>query len=108
MGWLLLAGAIASEMAGTLALRAVATGWRLGPGLVVLVGYGASFVLLAFALRSVNVGIAYAVWSGVGTAGVAVLAALLYGERISAWGVVGLGLVVAGVGVLSLSGASRA
>ncbi|MCW2716476.1 multidrug efflux SMR transporter [Pseudonocardia sp.] len=105
MGWLFLAGAIGTEVAGTVALRALATEFRWGPAIVVGVGYLASFGLLALALRSVNVGPAYAIWSGVGTAGVAVLALLIYGERINAVGVVGLVLIVAGVGVLSLSGA---
>lgn len=105
MGWLLLAGAIGAEVAGTLALRSVAAEFRWAPAAVVAVGYILSFVLLALALRSVNVGIAYAVWSGVGTAGVAVLALLIYGERISLLGVFGLALIVAGVGVVSLGGA---
>jgi small multidrug resistance pump len=105
MGWLFLAGAIGTEVAGTVALRALATEFRWGPAILVAVGYLASFGLLALALRSVNVGPAYAIWSGVGTAGVALLALLIYGERINAVGIVGLVLIVAGVGVLSLSGA---
>jgi len=107
MGWLFLAGAIGAEVAGTLALRSVAAEFRWGPAAVVAVGYLVSFVLLALALRSVNVGAAYAVWSGVGTAGVAGLALLIYGERINAVGVLGLALIVAGVGVLSLSGSAH-
>lgn len=104
MGWLFLAGAIGAEVTGTLALRSLAAGFRWGPAAIVAVGYLVSFALLTLALRSVTVGIAYAVWSGVGTAGVAVLALLLYGERISPVGVLGLALIVAGVGVVSLSG----
>lgn len=107
MGWLYLAGAIAAEVTATLALRGVATGWRPGPGAVVVAGYLTAFVLLSFALRTVNVGAAYAIWSGLGTAGVAVLAALIYGERITVWGAGGIVLIVAGVIVLSLSGASH-
>jgi small multidrug resistance pump len=108
MGWLLLAGAISTEVAGTLALRALADGFRWGPATVVGVGYSVSFVLLALALRSVDVGPAYAIWSGVGTAGVAVLGVVLFAERINAVGVVGLVLIVAGVAVLSLSGSAHA
>ncbi len=104
MGWLFLAGAIGTEVAGTLALRALADGFRWAPAVVVTVGYATSFVLLALALRSVNVGPAYAIWSGVGTAGVAVLGVLLFAERINGVGVVGLVLIVTGVAVLSLSG----
>ena len=108
MGWLFLGGAIATEVAGTLALRALADGFRWGPAAVVTIGYATSFVLLAFALRSVDVGPAYAIWSGVGTASVAILGVVLFAERINAVGVVGLVLIVAGVAVLSLSGSSHA
>jgi small multidrug resistance pump len=104
MGWLLLLGAIATEVTGTMALRALSTGWRLGPAVIVAVGYIASFVLLALALRTVAVSTAYAVWSGVGTVGVAVLAVLLYGERITLVGGVGIVLVVAGCVLLNVGG----
>ncbi len=107
MGWLLLGTAIGAEVAGTLALRALSTGWRTGPALVVAVGYVASFVLLALALRTIPVSTAYAVWAGVGTAGVAVLAWLVYGEQITWTGAAGIVLVIAGVAVLNLSGAAH-
>ncbi len=108
MGWLFLAGAIGTEVAGTIALRALADGFRWGPAAVVVIGYGVSFVLLAVALRTVDVGPAYAIWSGVGTAAVAALGVVLFAERINAAGVAGLVLIVAGVAVLSLSGSSHA
>jgi small multidrug resistance pump len=108
MGWVFLAGAIGCEVAGTLALRALADGFRWGPAVVVAVGYAVSFVLLALALRSVDVGPAYAIWSGVGTGAVAVLGVVLFAERINAAGVVGLVLIVVGVAVLSLSGSAHA
>ena len=104
MGWLLLLGAIATEVAGTMALRALSTGWRLGPAMIVTVGYLTSFVLLALALRTVAVSTAYAVWSGVGTVGVAVLAVLLYGERITLVGGAGIVLVIAGCVLLNVGG----
>jgi len=107
MGWLLLLGAIATEVAGTMALRALSTGWRWGPAAVVAVGYIASFVLLAVALRTVAVSTAYAVWSGVGTVGVAVLAVLIYGERITLVGAAGMVLVIAGCVLLNVGGAAH-
>jgi small multidrug resistance pump len=106
MGWFYLAAAILSEITATLALRGVASGWRWWPGVLVVVGYGVAFALLALALRTVTVGAAYAIWSGVGTAGVAVVAWLLYGERITPLGAAGIVLIVAGVVVLSLSGSA--
>jgi small multidrug resistance pump len=108
VGWVLLAAAIATEVAGTLALRVLSGGWRIGPALVVAVGYVGSFVLLALALRTITVSTAYAVWAGVGTAGVAVLAWLMFGERISWVGAAGIALIIAGVVVLNLSGAAHA
>ncbi len=107
MGWLLLVSAIAAEVAGTLALRALSTGFRLGPAVVVTVGYAVSFVLLALALRTVAVSTAYAVWSGVGTVGVAVLAVLIYGERITMLGAAGIALVIAGCVLLNVGGAAH-
>ena len=107
MGWLLLGAAIAAEVAGTLALRALSGGWRAGPALVVAVGYIASFVLLALALRTIAVSTAYAVWAGSGQAGVAVLAWLVFGERVTWVGAAGIGLIIVGVVVLNLSGAAH-
>jgi small multidrug resistance pump len=107
MGWLLLAGAIASEITATLALRTLSAGFRAVPALVTGVGYVVSFALLAFALRSITVSAAYAVWSGVGTAGIAVLAALLYGERITVPAAAGIALIIAGVVLVNLGGAAH-
>ena len=107
MGWLLLAGAIASEITATLALRALSAGFRVVPALVTGVGYVVSFGLLALALRSITVSAAYAVWSGVGTAGIAVLAALLYGERITMPAVAGIALIIAGVVLVNLGGTAH-
>ena len=105
MGWVLLLFAIATEIAGTMALRALSTGFRWVPAVVVTLGYLTSFVLLALALRTVAVSTAYAVWSGVGTVGVAVLAVLIYGEKITLVGGVGMVLVIAGCVLLNLGGA---
>jgi small multidrug resistance pump len=107
MGWAFLGGAILAEVAATLALRGIAGGGRIAGVVIVVAGYAVAFVLLAFALRTVNVGAAYAIWSGLGTAGVAVLAALIYGERISVLAGAGIVLVVGGVVAISLGGAAH-
>ncbi|HEY6424204.1 MAG TPA: multidrug efflux SMR transporter [Pseudonocardiaceae bacterium] len=101
-GWTLLTVAIVSEVCGTLALK-VADGFRR-PGfmVVVVLCYGASFAMLALALKSIQVGPAYAIWSGVGTAMVVVAGAVLFGERLSWVAVGGVVLIVAGVVVLTL------
>lgn len=107
MAWLMLAAAIATEIGATLGLRGVSGGFRLLPILLVVGAYVVSFTLMAFALRTLNVGVVYAVWSGAGTAGVATAAALLFGERLNLTAVAGMALIVVGVVILAASGATR-
>lgn len=102
IGWVLLGGAILSEVCGTLSLKAADGLRRPGFVILVVVGYGISFALLGLALKSINVGPAYAIWSGVGTASVVVAGALLFGERVSWVTAGGVALIVAGVLVLML------
>ncbi|AGS68814.1 DMT family transporter [Streptomyces collinus] len=105
MGYLWLAGAISAEVAATTAMKYSEGFSRLGPSLVTAVGYLVSFALLARTLRTLSIGTAYAIWSGVGTAAVAVLGLLLFGEGMSAAKVAGIVLIVGGVVVLNLGGA---
>jgi len=106
MAWLMLAGAILSEVVATLSLRGTSSEFRPVLAVVVVVGYLVSFVLMALAFRTLNVGIVYAVWSGVGTAGTTAAAAWLYGERINGTAIVGMVVIVAGVAILASSGAA--
>lgn len=106
MAWLLLAGAILSEVIATLSLRGTAHELRWQLMVTVVVGYLVSFVLMAVALRTLNVGIAYAVWAGVGTAGTTAAAAVLFGERLNLTAAGGMALIVTGVIVVAASGAS--
>ena len=106
MAWLLVAGAIVSEIAATLVLRGIAGAFHPLRLLFVVAGYAISFTLMAYALRTLNVGAVYAIWSGLGTAGVAGVAALLYGERLNLTAVGGIALIIIGVVVLSSSGAT--
>jgi small multidrug resistance pump len=107
MAWLLLAGAIGTEVVATLALRGTAGALRLLPTLLVVLGYLASFTLMALALRTLNVGVVYAIWSGVGTAGVTISAAYLYREHLNLVAIVGMTLIVVGVVVVASSGTTR-
>jgi len=104
MAWLLLGIAIVSEVVGTLALRGSAGFTRLWPSVVVVIGYGIAFVLFAQALKTIGVGPAYAVWSGLGTVGAALGGYYLFGERLTAVTVVGMAIVVAGIVVMNLGG----
>lgn len=98
--WLLLSAAIGSEVAATTALKASEGFTRLVPSVVVVVGYLASFGLLALVLRDLPVGIVYAVWSAVGTVGVALLGMVLFGETMEPAKALGIALVVGGVALL--------
>lgn len=103
MHWLALSGAIGFEIVGTLSLRSTDGFRRLGPTLVVLTAYGLSFWLLSVALQGIEVGVAYAIWSAVGTTVIAGFGILVWGESVSTLKVVSLALVVAGVVGLNLA-----
>ncbi len=105
MPWVLLGAAIATEVAGTLALRGSDGFTRLVPSLIVVVGYVASFVLLAIVLKTLLVGIVYAVWSAVGVALVAVFGKLMFGDPVPPLAVAGMVLIVGGVALVGFSGA---
>jgi small multidrug resistance pump len=99
---MLLAAAIVAEVMATSALKSSDGFSRLWPSLLVVAGYGAAFFLLSLTLRAIPVGIAYAVWSGVGIVLIAVIAWLVHGQRLDAPAVLGMALIVAGVVVLNV------
>lgn len=100
--WLFLYSAIVAEVIGTSALKASEGFTRLWPSLVVVVGYGVSFYMLALTLRAIPIGIAYAVWSGVGIVLISVVAWLLFGQKLDVPAILGIALIVSGVIVLHL------
>lgn len=101
-GYAWLAIAIVAEVVGTSALRAAEGFTRLWPTLVVAVGYGTAFYCLSLTLKSMPVGIVYAIWSGAGIVLITLVALVLY-RQVPDWpAVVGLALIVAGVVVLNL------
>ncbi len=100
--WLLLAGAIVAEVVATSALKASEGFTRAAPALLVVLGYALAFYLLALTLRSIPVGVAYAIWSGLGTVLIALAGWWLYGQRLDAAQLGGMALIVAGVLVMNL------
>ena len=98
----LLALAILSEVAATTALKASDGMTRLGPSALVVAGYAAAFVLLAQALKTMPVGLAYAIWAGVGVVGVALVGVVVFGEGMPPAKIVGIALIVAGVALVKL------
>ena len=100
--WFYLGVAIVSEVAATSALKASEGFTRLWPSLLVVAGYAAAFYFLSLTLKSIPVAVAYAVWSGVGIALIAIIGWLLFGQALDLPGIVGITLIVAGVLVLNL------
>jgi len=98
----LLAIAIVAEVIATSALRASEGFSRLLPAGVVVLGYGVAFYCLSLTLRSIPVGIVYAIWSGVGIVLITLVAVVLYGQMPDWPAIVGLGLIICGVVVLNL------
>ena len=102
---LLLGLAIVTEVVGTVALRYSDGFTKLAPGVVVVLGYGASFWLLALVLKQLSIGTTYAVWSAAGTALIAAFGIFALGEPATALKLASLGLIVVGVIGLNLGGA---
>ena len=100
--WVYLGLAIVSEVLATASLKSTEGFTRLVPSIVVLVGYSAAFYFLSLTLDTIPIGVAYAVWSGVGVATITLVSFVLYDQKIDAAGLVGIGLIVAGVVVLRL------
>jgi small multidrug resistance pump len=103
--WFLLIAAILAEVGGTTCLKLSDGFSRLVPSIGVVLLYSLSFVFLAAVLKRMDVSVAYAIWAGVGTALIAAIGILLFDEPISGLRVTSLGLIVAGVVGLQLSGA---
>lgn len=100
--WLLLALAIVAEVIGTSALKASEGFTRLAPSGLVVLGYAVSFYCLSLVLRSIPVGVAYAIWSGLGIVLITLVAWVAYGQTVDLAGVLGMALILAGVLVLNL------
>ena len=104
MVWVYLTIAIVTEIAATVALKYAHGFTRLGPSLIVVGGYALSFLFLSLTLRGLSVSVTYAVWSGAGTAAIALIGALALGEPLTALKAGSVALIVAGVIGLNASG----
>ena len=98
--WLILLVAILSETIATTALKASEGFTALIPSVLVVVGYCLSFYFLSLTLRSIPVGIAYAVWSGVGVALVTLFGFLVYNQKLDLPALLGILLIMSGVVVM--------
>ena len=108
MSYVYLAIAIVAEVIGTSALKATEGFSRPLPSLVVVAGYGAAFYFLSLALKVIPVGIAYAIWSGVGVALITLIGWIVFRQRLDAAALVGLALIVGGVVVIQVFSGAEA
>jgi len=104
MGWFLLGLAIAAEIGATTALRFSNGFTNLVPSLVTVTGYVFAFAMMSRALRTIDLGVAYAVWAGIGTAIIAVIGIFAFGEPGSVAKTLGLTLIIGGVVLVNLQG----
>jgi small multidrug resistance pump len=102
MTYVFLALAIVAEVVATSALKASMGFTRLWPSLTVVLGYGLAFYMLALVLRSLPVGVAYAIWAGLGIVLVTVVGVVIYGERPDLPALLGMSMIVGGVLIIQL------
>lgn len=102
MAYVYLAIAIVAEVAATTALKASEQFSRLAPSLVVVVGYGIAFYMLTLVLRTIPVGVSYAIWSGMGVVLVAITGAIFYKQVPDLPAIIGMLLIISGVVVINV------
>tara|TARA_R110002033_G_scaffold57702_1_gene106884 strand:- start:47 stop:379 length:333 start_codon:yes stop_codon:yes gene_type:complete len=100
--WFYLATAIVTEVIATSALKASEGFSKPLPSVVVVIGYLVSFYFLSLTLKTILVGIAYAIWSGVGIVLISLVSWMLYGQKLDLPALIGMGMIMAGVMVINL------
>ena len=100
--WPYLGMAIFSEVIATSSLKSTEGFTNLIPSVVVVVGYCEAFYFLSLTLDEIPVGVAYAIWSGVGIVGIAVIAVIFHDQRLDFGAIIGMGLIIAGIIVMRL------
>ena len=98
--WTFLAMAIFSEVVATSSLKSTEGFTNLIPSVIVLVGYSAAFYFLSLTLNEIPIGIAYAIWSGVGIVGIAIVAMIFHEQNLDAGAMIGMGLIILGIIVM--------
>ena len=102
MNWIYLGLAIVAEVIATSALKSAHGFTRVLPSMIVVAGYGTAFFFLSLTLRSIPLGVAYAVWSGAGIVLISLVGWYFYRQALDMPALIGIGLIVAGVLVLNL------
>ncbi len=102
MGYVYLTIAIITEVIGTTALKASNEFTRLGPTALAIGGYLVSFYVLTLVLRTIPVGVAYAIWAGIGIALISVVSVFLFDQKLDFPAIIGISLIIAGVATINL------
>ena len=100
--WVALGIAIVSETVATSAMKSSDGFTRLIPSAIVVVGYAIAFYFLSMTLKSIPVGVAYAIWSGVGIVLIALVSWIVFGQKLDAPAVIGMALIISGVVVMNV------
>lgn len=100
--WLVLGIAIVAETIATSALKSSEGFTKVWPSVIVLVGYAVAFYFLSLTLRTIPVGIAYAIWSGVGIVLITLAGWLVFGQKLDAPALIGMVLIIAGVVIMNV------
>ncbi|EFF82994.1 DMT family transporter [Acinetobacter haemolyticus] len=100
--WMFLFIAIVAEVIATSALKSSEGFTRPIASIVVVVGYVIAFYFLSLTLKAIPVGVAYAIWSGVGIVLITTVAWFMFGQKLDLWGIVGIALIMSGVLILNL------
>lgn len=100
--WIFLCVAIVSEVIATSALKQSDGFTKLAPSIVVVVGYGIAFYLLALTLRTIPMGVSYAIWSGLGVALITLVGWLQYDQKLDAAAIIGIAMIISGVIVMNV------
>ncbi len=101
-GYILLTIAIISEVAATVALKATKGFTVFFPSILVVCGYGLAFYMLGHVVKTIPIGITYAIWSGLGIVGTTMLAFFIYGQKLDMAATIGIGLILLGVLVIQV------
>ncbi|WP_020167406.1 MULTISPECIES: DMT family transporter [Methylotenera] len=94
--------AILGEVIATSALKSSEGFTKILPSCIVVIGYGVAFYFLSLSLKSIPIGVAYAIWAGLGIVLMGAIGWIFYGQKLDSWGFIGMGLIVSGVVILNV------
>ena len=100
MGYFYLIIAIIGEVVGTLSLKSSNGFTAIMPSILVIIGYGIAFYFMVLSMKTIPVGITYAIWSGVGIAAITLIASVKFGEKPDVFALIGLSLIIIGIIIL--------